>query len=79
MSWFRDFIHIIIVLDEIALVIAAVVFAAGMIVAPILILVRGACWWRHRLKWAAVAMLTSWLGLWLFLRSEKKQVVIVRT
>lgn len=50
----------------------AIVFAVGAVVAPIIILVHGAFWWRHRLKWAAIATLTSWIGLWLFLRDDPR-------
>lgn len=72
MDWFAEYLHIVVLLDEIAVGIAVVVFAAGVIIAPTAILVRGACWWRRRLKWAAIAMLTSWLGLWLFWRGEAR-------
>jgi len=72
MDWVAEYFHTIVLLDEIAVGIAVVVFAAGVIIAPTAILVRGACWWRRRLKWAAIAMLTSWLGLWLFWRGEAR-------
>ena len=72
MDWVAEYVHIIVLLDEIAVAIVVVVFAAEMIIAPVAILVRGACWWRRRLKWAAVATIASWLGLWLFWRGEER-------
>lgn len=62
-----EFAHTVVNLDAMLI---AVVFVAGVVIAPVVILIRGACWWKQRLKWAAVAFLTSWLGLWLFWRKQ---------
>lgn len=67
MERFAEFIHLAVALD---VLVAGVAFALGVVIAPIAILVHGTCWWRRRLKWAAVAAFTSWIGLWLFLRNE---------
>ena len=64
-----EFIHIVVALDAMAV---AIVFVVGMVIAPIIIVARGACWWKRRVKWAAVAVLTSWFGLWLFWRSNDR-------
>lgn len=61
------FLHELVVLDAIAVFVA---LAAGVVVAPVVVLLQGACWWRRRLRWALVALLTSWMGLWLFWRAE---------
>jgi len=60
---------------EVDAIAVGILFAAGIVVAPIAILLGGACWWRRRLKWATVAMFTSWFGLWLFLRDEARRNV----
>jgi hypothetical protein len=64
MDQFGEFVNVIVTLDLIAVGIAGLVFLAGTVIAPVAILVRGAGLWRHRVKWAVVAMFTSWLGLW---------------
>lgn len=65
-----EFVHLL-TRDAVVVTIAAI-FGAGVLIAPIVILVRGAGWWKRRLKWAAVAMLTSWFGLWLFWRDRPR-------
>lgn len=69
MDKFLEFVRIVVSFDAIAI---AVALGVGAVIAPLIILVRGACWWKRRLKWAAVAVLTSWLGLWLFWREQAR-------
>jgi len=68
MKLFWDFVDIMILIDAVAF---AVAFAIGMLVAPILVLMDRAVWWKHRLKWTAVALFGSWIGLWMYRRSRK--------
>jgi hypothetical protein len=70
MERFLEFVQIVVALGAIAV---GVVFIAGALIAPAVIIVQVACWWRRRLKWAAVALVTSWLGLWLFQRGEARR------
>lgn len=69
MERLQEFLHTVVLLDALAV---GVVFMAGVVVAPIAILVHDGCWWRRRLKWATVALLTSWFGLWLFRRDQSR-------
>ena len=69
MERFLEFAHLLVTLD---VILVGVVFAAGIVIAPAVILVRRACWWRRGQKWAAVAALTSWISLWLFWRDEAR-------
>jgi len=69
--WF--FVHITIFLDAVAF---AIVFALGMLVAPVVILVDGAFWWKRRLKWMAVALVGSWLGLWMYWRRRPAPAIL---
>lgn len=51
----------------------AVTFIIGMIAAPLIVLAYSANWWKQRMKWAAVCAVTSWMGLWFFLRRQQGQ------
>ena len=67
METLSELVHVVITLDAIAI---AVAFVTGMVVAPFVIMIRGAMRWKQRLKWATVSLLTSWFGLWLFWHSQ---------
>ena len=69
MDAFLEVVHSVVTLNAILI---ALVIVAGVVIEPLVILIRGACWWKRRLKWAAVAFLTSWLGLWLFWREQSR-------
>ena len=71
MEWFWESVHLVVTLDA---MVVTIVFVAGALIAPIAILVRSTCFWRRRLKWAAVAAVTSWFGLWLFWRDEARRI-----
>jgi len=69
MEAMSEFVHTLVALDASTI---AIVFAAGMVVAPLIILMQSAIQWKRRLKWTAVSLLTSWFGLWLYWRSEPR-------
>jgi uncharacterized membrane protein YozB (DUF420 family) len=58
-----EFVRTLVVLDVIAI---AIVFAIGMVVAPLIMLMQSASRWNQRLKRTAVSLVTSWFGLWLY-------------
>ena len=68
MEAFLKVVELVVMIEATAI---AVAFAVGMIVAPAVVLVQRACWWKKRVKWAAVCALTSWMGLWFFLRDQR--------
>lgn len=65
MEVFWDLVHTMILFDAVAFV---VVFAVGVLVAPVIVLMDGAFWWKRRLRWTAVAFFGSWFGLWMYWR-----------
>ena len=67
MEVFWDLVRTMILFDAVAFV---VVFAVGVLVAPIIVLMDGAFWWKRRLKWTAVALFGSWFGLWMYWRTR---------
>ena len=64
MTFWHGFAHVLYLADMVAFA----AFVLGMIVAPLVILLHRATHWRIRLRWTAVALCTSWLGLWLYWR-----------
>jgi hypothetical protein len=64
MTFWHGFAHVLYLVDMVALV----AFVLGMVVAPLVILMHRVTHWKIRLRWTAVALCTSWLGLWMYWR-----------